>query len=180
MLTFKQYILEMPMLNNIEKGTTGYTDKDLDDLEIPKNAEHVFNAESGHKILLYSRDDLHHFVAQNPDTKKIDMHFTGKMSDDEYEAKNMHGRTGSKIKAHHLLDEIRTKLNKTIVSDISQSKPAKRVWEKLRQLIPGKKMYYRPISGGEVFAGKTGSRGELDAYYGPGKGALVVKASGTK
>jgi hypothetical protein len=60
------------------------------------------------------------------------------------------------------------------VSDISQSGAAKRVWEKLRQLTD-KKMYYRPITGGEVFAGKVGPKGQLDAYYGPGKGSLVVK-----
>jgi hypothetical protein len=174
--SFKKFILEMPTLNTISRNTSGYTENDLDTLKIPKTAKHAFTTETGHKVLVHNDGAIHHFLAQNPKTKKVDMHLTGIISGDEYQSINMRGRKGSGINAHKLLNQIRTDLNYTLVSDVSQSPDAQGVWTNLRK-VAGGKMYYRPMGGGpDQFAGKIGPKGQLHAYYGPGKGQLVVPA----
>jgi hypothetical protein len=168
----------MPFLNTIDRKTVGYTDDDLDDTDVPKEAKHVFTADSGHHVYHHAQGSHHEFFAVNPETKKIDQHFKGLMRHDDntYDERSIHGRKGSTLKADELYDNIRTKLGYNIRSDTSHSRAAKKVWERIRKRAGGK-LHYQPMSGGEVFAGKAGLDGRLDVYYGPGKGVLVAKAS---
>ena len=172
MKTFKEYINETPMINDIDKepNLTPYDDH-IDD----KPKRKFISTLKGHKVSkLHTYDNSDSWVnysLHNPEGK-ISLNVSGQQrGDDKFLISNTNGH-GNKIPAHEFYHHLITNHAVHLHSDYSQSEGAKKVWERLHKM-PGIKM--QAFDMGERTYSDIHPAEGLNQYYGKGNIRLSAK-----
>lgn len=127
MLSFKEYINEAPIRNDITKeiGLEPYDDFSSNRKYISKLKDHLVS---------HFKDGIHgHYALHEPKTGKISLGLSVKHLGDKTHVENLNG-FGNKIPAHEFYHHLITEHGLHLHSDYSLSRGAEKVWKKLHQM----------------------------------------------
>lgn len=172
MKTFKEYINEAPMMNDIDK------EKDLvpyDDHIEDKPKRKFISTLKDHKVSkshTYDNNDAWvNYSLHNPEGK-ISLNVSGQSrGDDKFLISNTNGY-GNKIPSHEFYHHLVTEHGIHLHSDYTHSEGAKKVWEKLHKM-PGINMQAYDM-GKRIYTDIHPAEG-LDQYYPNGNIRLAAK-----
>jgi hypothetical protein len=129
MLSFKQFLIEMPTLM---KSFDEKENRLVSTNDIP-NGNKVGALSSGHDLYHEEKPLTHVWTAFNPSTNRHDMRLhTVALDDGRHVVQNVEGRKDSSIKAHELYHHLVSNGHlKELISDYTQSPGGSKVWRRL-------------------------------------------------